>query len=649
MTTIKTEYVGNKNEDNAIDLRWWKMPTKTMHHSIFTNFRRIEQNQIYRRQMNQNYMRLYNGMPPVAYNSNQYQVRNQQDILMANRMTINVIKSCIDTATSKIGTMKTRPFFLTTEGNWGQQQRAEKLTSFFDGLYDELKFYEKSRKQFTDGCIFYAGFIKFFIDPIAKKIKCERVLPNEIVCDDLDGVYGEPATLYQVKLVDRQVMIEKYPKLVNEILKASAADPQQTGYMVNSDMIPVIEAWHLKSGEESKDGCHAIAIEGSTLFMEEWKKDYFPFTKYTWGQKPYGYWGFPMTEELVSMQLDINKTCRVIQLSQHLVAIPKVFVEEGSNVNVAHLNNDVGAVCKYRGTPPIFATPQALSPEMYMHLENQIRRSYEIVGLSQMETQGVKPAGLNSEPSLRTYQDIGSERFKNQATRLEECQMASVPILFDLLDELSEDGAVEVSSPSKKAIKKIKWKDVRVDKKDFVLQVYPTNFLPKTPEGRIEKVIELVKNGLIPQEHVRTLLDFPDLDSIRDLTEANRDIILKIINGILEDGKYETPEPYYNLMLAQKLAQESYLNAKIDNYPEDRLEMLRTFMDNTASMLKMKAQTEQSDAMAVEMMAQQKAQSQMTPPAPLPEMVGKQTGIAPERAQELEQKAISELQQEQSQ
>ena len=609
----RVEWVNKQHDPNKQGVYWWREKGDAQADVIFNNYRLIEQNQHYRRLMSVNLERVYNGLPPVSFTVNPYQLRNQSDLLMSNRLVLNVTKSCVDTATSKIGTIKTRPFFLTNKGNWAQQERAKNLTDFFDGLLDEIDYYKKTTDQFRDGCIYPAGVKKFYIDLEEKKIKCERIFSDEIMVDDIDGINGKPRNLYQMKLVDRRVAMAMFPKFEKDISKAPKTEIQRAGYQSKTDDILIIEAWHLRSNSKAKDGVHTICIEGKVIFSEEYKRDYFPFSFWGWVKKTKGFWFTPITEEGAGIQLDINKTCQTIQRCQHLCAVPRVFFNEASKINVAHLTNDIGAIIKYQGMPPTFSTPNAVPPELYNHLQAQIQRYFEMIGVSSMEAQAKKPAGLDSRPALRTYQDLGTERFKAQATRFEDLQMNDIEILFDLCEELHEMGhGLEVMTPSKDAMKKIEWRKIRLDRSDYILRKYPTSVLPSTPEGKIERVTELLQAGLIPQEHAIDLLDFPDIKGVTDMVTAPRNIIMKIINKILNDGEYETPEPYYDLNLAKQLAQQSYLLAKLDNAPEERLDLLRVFMDEIATRMDDMMQAQQAQIMA-QQAQQQVRQAQMQP------------------------------------
>jgi len=52
-----------------------------------------------------------------------------------------------------------------------------------------------------------------------------------------------------------------------------------------------------------------------------------------------------------------------------------------------------------------------------------------------------------------------------------------------------------------------------------------------------------------------------------------------LIQKMLEDGDYQSPEPYMDLSYSVILTQSAYLRAKMKNAPEERLQLLRQFMD----------------------------------------------------------------------
>jgi hypothetical protein len=66
---------------------------------------------------------------------------------------------------------------------------------------------------------------------------------------------------------------------------------------------------------------------------------------------------------------------------------------------------------------------------------------------------------------------------------------------------------------------------------------------------------------------------------------AARENVNMIIEDMIENGNYQTPEPFMNLALAIQMVQSAYLKARMRNVPEERLELLRRFIEDCQMML----------------------------------------------------------------
>lgn len=508
---------------------------------------------------------------------------------LGHRLTYNVIQSCIDTAAAKIGKNKTRVLFLTEKGNFSQQQRAKQLTQFCDGLFYLTDLYDLLQRAFVDCALFDCGAVHLFVEN--GRISAERVLPSELVVDENEAIDGAPRSLYRRKFVHRDVLAEMFPDQREAILSAPAGgaggvqNVNSTGDQ--SEMVTVFEGWHLPSGPGAKDGRHRIEIDRHTLLDEPWTKDYFPIPLMRWGRRPTGFFGQGLAEQLVGIQLEITKLVKTIAQAQNLMSVPRVLVERGSEIVKSHVSNEVGALLSYTGTQPTFSTAPAMHPEVYQHLETLYRKAYEITGISSMSANGKKPDGLDAAVALREFHDIESERFVSVGQRFEAFALDCARIMIDLARDLYSGGKdIQVKAPSSKFIRSISWKDVKLDEDAYVMQAFPTSILPATPAGRLQKVQEMIQSQLISREMGMALLDFPDLDGATSLEVSSYRDTQRIIGRVLEDGEYESPEPYMNLQLARDMAQMAYLNARTEGTPEKRLDLLRRFIDDCDDMLK---------------------------------------------------------------
>lgn len=571
--------------DNTIGIKskWWFQDETDIHRHVYAVAQGIEKNQMYRETQFIRYARLYANMDIVGFAAGVFS-RTANDYSFWNRISLNVIKSCTDTAAAKISKNKPKPQFLTEDGNYTLQSRAKKLTKYIAGVFDSADMYDIAQRCFIDACVWGLGAIKIFTD--SGQVKYERVLPHELLVDDAEGIYGKPRQLHQKKYVHREVLLDMFPEHGDAIMSAQAGGKGDLLVRSASDQVVVLESWHLPSGPDANDGKHVIVLENVTLFSEEYKKPYFPFVFIRWANRLLGFYGQGLAEELIGIQLEINKILRNIQQAQSLMAVPRIFIENSSEIVTSHINNEVGGIVRYTGTAPITAVAPAMSQEIYNYLENLYNKAYEITGISQMTAQSVKPAGLNSGAALREYDDIQSERFILVGQRWEQLFLDATQITIDLSRDLyMENKSLNVKVKGQKFIETIKWKDVDMDDDKFSLRVYPVSSLPSTPAGKLQTVTELTQAGWIGKEEALSLLDFPDLEAFNDRNNAPLDLINKMIERMLDDGAYKSPEPFMNLQLAISTTQYALAYAEIQDVSEDRLDLLRRFITDCQALM----------------------------------------------------------------
>ena len=613
-------------------MNWWKGNTQDMHTNIFAYVGHIDRDQSYKSSDNLRYMRLYGNYEMLGLDSYSY-TRVETSYNTTHRVTLNVIQSIIDTVISKMSKNKPKPTFLTDGGDWSLQRKAKKLTKFCEGVFNSSEYYKHAVDAMKDACIFGTGAVKFFKE--GGNIKCERVFIDEIKVDDQEAFYSHPRQIHQVKYVHKSVLDEMFPEHKHAIESAneSSNDRITSGRQRLENLIRVVESWHLPSGrthdedgnELEHDGMHVISIANKTLFRETYTKNYFPFVFFRWCEKPIGFWGSGLSEQLQGIQLEINKILRTIQVSMHLCSIPKLLVDASSKVVTAHLNNKIGGIIKYAGTPPAYQPLGGIPAELFSHLDRLYERAYEISGVSQLAAQSEKPSGLDSGKAIREFNDIESERFMEVGQRYEKSFIDAARIIVDMARELYDDmGEFKVKVKGRKFIETIDWSEVDMADDKFLMDIFPTSALSNTPSGRLQDVQELLQAGFISKEDGMKLLDFPDLESTMSLLNAGVEDIEKMIEDMMEKGQYTTPEPYQNLEMGIKKCQQAYLKYRAEGAPDSRLELLRRWMEDAQGLLI-------------------KAAEGTNPPPPMPQTSVPITNAPPEqRPAVLEQQAAEE-------
>jgi hypothetical protein len=584
---------------------YWYKQKSDVHAAVFSFVKKLDQDQSYRQTDNVRNMRLYGNYEFGSASFNF--MKSEPSAATINRVTLNVVQSMVDTVVSKIGKNKPRPYFLTDDGDFTLQQRAEKLTKFVEGQFYSCDFYEKAQQAFKDACIFGTGAIKIYVED--DKIKAERTFIDEIMVDDTEAYYGQPRQMHQRKWIHKDVLKAAFPKHKGAIDAAASDSDRIDAYRHrNGDMLLVVESWRLPSGKDTADGKRTICIANETLHQEEYKKEYFPFIFFRWNTKPLGFFGQGIPEQLTGLQLEINKILKTIQVSMHLVSVPKIFIEASSKIVTAHLNNKIGGIVKYAGTAPIEGKLGSVPAELFQHLDRLYSRAYEVIGISQLAAQSQKPGGLDSGKALRTFNDLESERFMEVAQRREKVFLDASKIMIDYAKDIAEEtGNYEVKVAGSGFLKTINWSDVQMEDDQYLMQVFPTNALSQTPSSRLQEVQELVQAGFVSKEDASDLLDFPDLKGYRTLENAGVEDIKRQIELMVEKGEYQTPEPFQNLEYGIKKMQQAYLKYRSQGAPEETLELFRQWMSDATNLLQ-KAQDEMNAQQADPTIAQPAAQ-----------------------------------------
>ncbi len=537
--------------------QWWG--EKEPHLSVFAVVRGIDMRQAYRRASYLRHARLYSNVEVTNLSATGYArpLGNSKA-----RVSLNVVRSCIDTGASKVSKNKPRVLMLTSGGEYSVQKRGKMATKYLDGWFESSNAYRLGRSAFRDAEIYGDGFVK--LSKGDDEVEIEKIAADSVFVDDAEAVNGTPRQMHYVVHVSKQQLAALYPSKKTMIGAATSGRLSASGNADGSspDSIEVVESWHLPSKRGAKDGAHSITIENATLLSEPWAHDFFPIVQMQWAEPVKGYYGSGIAEELTGIQLELNKLLRTIARAQEMFAIPRIFLESGSKINPGVLTTDTASIVMYTGSPPIMSVPQAIAPEMYQAVESWVRRAYEITGVSQAQATGVKPAGLDSGVAQREYADQVSERFVLVGQRYEEFFVDIAKIVLVFARELYREGNLPVRVKGRKFLEEVPWNDIDLEDDQFIMRPFPVSFLPTTPAGRLQSIQELVQAGFIPQEYALDLLDFPDLEAFTSLQTSSLEDIEASIEDLLETGYTEPLPDAANLQLAQQLGQQAYLRAR---------------------------------------------------------------------------------------
>ena len=599
---------------------WWKAKGDERGQQMVATAAYLKENQAYRQRAAAIYARLYGNMSLFNFAGTNTTKMDQQTGLPQDRPTFNVIQSAADTLVSRISQSRPSPVFLTDNSDYRERNLAKQLNNFILGEFHRSEAYRLGEICLRDSLVEGTGCLKVFERP-DNTVGIERVLLTELLIDPSEGIYGDPRQLYQVKLVDRAMLMDAFPKSKADLTIADSAHPDNSSESAKSvsDLVMVVEGWHLKSGPDAKDGYHIIATSSCTLVDEPFEKEKFPLVFLHYSPRLLGFWSQGLAEQLMGTQMEINSLLYTISKAIKLVGVPRVFVEDGSKVVKSHFNNDIGSIVTYRGTKPVYEVAPCVPEEMYAQLQRLIGYAYQQCGVSALDAGAQKPSGLNSGEAIRTYDDISTDRFAALSRRYDNIFIDLAYLVLDLAKDIAErEGRYSTVFPNKNGVKEIDLPKASLLKDPFVIQCFNMSSLPRDPAGRMQKVTEMIQSGMVSIKEGRRLLDFPDLGQMEKLANASEERIFQYLDEIVEDGKYTGPDSFMDLQLANELVVQYYNLYSSAKLEEERCQMLRDFFTQVQD-LKMAAQPPQMPpgASPQGQPAQPMAQPEAAPTSPL--------------------------------
>lgn len=527
------------------------------------------------------FTRLLSGKPLYNYLANVGTLDNSQQ-LPIGRPTANVCYSCTDTLVSRITENKPTPTFLTDGGHYKERLMARELNNFLLGEFYRMKTYQLGGFSLRDACAIGDGFVKVY--PLNKKVAMERTLSTELLTDYNDAYYGNPRSLIQKKLVDRQSMMALFPDKMDMILKAQHGNVDNTPLSTEtiSDQFIVSEGWRLPSYSGSGDGRHAIVCSAGVIEDEKWTKSTFPFAKIGYNPNPVGYFSQSLCEILMPSQMEIYKMLIIASQAIELMGVPRIYIDELSKITETAFNNNIGTIIKGKGAPPVFINATANAPEIYEWIKWLIENAYQMCGVSALSAAAQKPAGLNSGEAQRVYLDNQDRRFAALEKRYYDFYTDLSYLVIDTAKDIAEvEGSYTTVYPGKDGTREVDLPKAAILKDTYVIRCYEESSLPKDPAGRQAKLSEMLAAGEITIQEFRRMSSLPDLEQSDALARALEERILHDLDSIIEDGKkgYNPPDPFVldPTDLATTLS-VNYINKYIvTDVEEEKMQLLRDY------------------------------------------------------------------------
>ena len=442
---------------------------------------------------------------------------------------INIIKSCIDTLTSKIAQSKVRPFFNTQNGTFKDIQTVKQAQAFFDLYYDLQNVNKKVSEAFRDACIFEKGVV--YINPVTKEIT--KALPWQVYVRPAEVTYGKITRVFYERKDFPTTLLDE-----SIVRKAKCENYDYVLYGVYYDTFNHI--W-------------AELINGTVVSTAPYAPDKVPFIFLHYCSPIIGDTSQSIVDMLNSIQLEIDNLMMKIKDASQLNPALTFCVPKGSSVKTSQLNNRVGQILEYNATPnmtgsPVTVATPAFIDGQYMSLVEELKQSaYELVGISQLSAMSTKPTGLNSGVALSTMENIESDRFE---TQLNQVIRAYVDIAKTCIEVFPEEDTI---LPEDNQRLSIKWKDIVEESNKMVVQFSAADSLSKDPSTKLQQLQMLAQTGIIPQTRIAQFMELPDIQSGYSLSNNAINAVLTCINDCIEKDVFEVPDYIPFLMLKEEI------------------------------------------------------------------------------------------------
>jgi len=507
--------------------------------------------------------------------------------LRNSRVQRALVREVVDAAWSQITQARPRPMIVSDGGDWSMKSMSKKLNRLVLGVLQQPTVYPAIEMAVRDALICGTGFL--LVDSEGKDLRVSRVLPNEVFVDELDAIDGVPSRIYRVTRCSRKKLTAIYgddDAISNAITGgASYLDVPELGYLYQSsrnreDMVLVFEAWSLglKDGEA---GRHVICTTAGSLVDEEWNRPRLPIVAMRCSPPVQGFWGQGIAGTVASHHLEVNRILQRNQDAMRMFGVPQVYVEKGTALAKQQLDNSIGRIITYSGKPPTVVTSPVVLSESLDAVDRYTEAAYSEWGVNRMTAQGMKPAGIDSGLALQTWLDQGNTRLGPIVRAYEQAIVDLCRVTIDEARAMADRGdELELLAPkSSGAMSRIKWADANLDDDKFMVQVFPVNLLAKTPQARLEQIQLLQQMGLIADpRQAADLLDYPDIEAFLQKETASIDLTSRIIEKALDDGILISPTEVMDLNYAMRTVQNAIIRATVDGVPEERIELLRTWM-----------------------------------------------------------------------
>ena len=517
--------------------------------------------------------------------------------LRRDRPQFNMIRQAVDTQLAQIvGGQKFLPRYTVVDGSWTLGRTARTRTRVLEGQVEDLRIAAEMYMAALDGYVLGSpGHLVGYLDEDDQP-GVERAHPGEILIDPRTTFAGKPRRYHRRRGVPLEWLVDKYSKKTAQLEASARTTERDREYMFlprdnTLEEIRVDEAW--SDGTEDRPGRHVICTSKAVLVDEEWPYDC-PVVPVYYLKRQTGYIGMGIGELGQDEQARLDRllargdAADEIDATIFIMAGPtqRFSAEQmpGAPARIIRTNSPQGTEFKaFRGTAD--------------HLKTEIDRIRErflsLTGISQLDAEGKKPAGIVSEPGQRTFADLSARRQRQVADNIQEGWQG----VFEMLQQLNACAQKKNKSFSLAArttrglvplADTVKWSEAEMTPEQYRLSMQIVSDVPYQVGSRVEAIQEWIKSGFIRRAFGQVqVMQGPNEDFQRRET-ADIDYACWMVERVLDGDFTVQLDPHLIPEVAFDVFRSSYLPIKSDGAPEDVLIKLRALIQDALSAIEVK-------------------------------------------------------------
>lgn len=577
-------------ERPKIEIQWWESDSEEFSPdqragAMFEHARNIELRHQEQHENNLLYAQMYSNRELPSFDWG-LGVSYEVSLSPISRLSENLSLSIVDTFVSQIGKNRPKASVVLRGAPWSLRRAARSLDRWLYSAFLMLGLYRKGKAVFRDAAIFGFGCARVDTDSRGR-LQVDRVFPDDILVDQRECLSGQDP----VHVFVRRVMTYAEAKARFGLTDPEIETAARKKYLIyrghGPEHVVVVEAFRRSTVNEKGKrlpGWRMCAIDGKIIDEEAWNEEWLPLVFFNWTPPVNGWYNPGCVEQVFPYQIRLNEINEKIRAAQDLMSVPRVLVPSGSQINVNQVTNEIGKFIKYTGPlkPEALNWPGA-SPEIYGERDRLVKSCYEFMGISQMSAQARAPenARFDSSAAFREFNEIEQARFTDLSQRFEEFYLELSKTICRVMHRqgrgYDEQMIWRPHAKSKRSVP-INWAEIDLDEDAYTISLEASSILNMSPAARLEALEQMRARGDISAEQYLQHMNNPDLEMLASLAAAASEDIDRVIE-LLEDGEYEAPTEFQDLINGIQKVHHAYLKLKEwDEVPLDIYENFETWI-----------------------------------------------------------------------